>query len=412
MLKIQTRNLVIWFSLGLGLLFNLNIAHAHGEKALEPFIRTRTIQWFDVQWSEPNVSVNDEVVVTGKFHVAEDWPISVPKPDAAFLNISVPGPVMIRTERYLNGQPWINSVALQPGADYHFKVVLKARYPGHFHVHPFFNLKDAGPVMGPGQWITIGGEASDFSNSVTTLNGKIIDMETYGLVNGAMWHGLWLAIGLAWLLWWLRRPLFLPRYKLMTTGKDDLLVTNLDRNIAKIILVTVPVVVFAASSITQSNHPTSIPLQTALDRIEPLTQEVNTQVKVKVLKAEYHVSARSMVLTVNIHNDSSTSLRIGEFSAANLRFLNADLEQPSQRQNEIDPMTINDSLHVSDKTPIAPGETRILTFDATDANWKNEKFDGLVNDSDSRLGGLLFFYGEDGTRLITSISAAVLPRFN
>lgn len=410
MMKKQTRRLLIWLLLCTGLLTSLPAAHAHGEKALEPFIRTRTIQWFDVQGSNPNVSVNDEVIVTGKFHVAEDWPVSVPKPDAAFLNISVPGPVMIRTERYLNGQPWMNSVALQPGADYDFKVVLKARFPGRYHIHPFFNLKDAGPVMGPGQWITIGGSAADFSNRVTTLNGDVIDMENYGLVNGALWHGLWLAIGLAWLLWWLRRPLFLPRYKLMAAGREDILVTPQDKTLAKIILVGVPVIVFTASFITQSRHPNSIPLQAAIDRIEPLEQEVNTSVKVKLLKAEYRVPARSMILAAEVRNNSASPIRIGEFNTAGLRFLNADIGLPETP--ETDPLIIKGGLHVQDNTSIAPGETKTLTFDATDAVWKNEKLDGLINDSDSRLGGLLFFYGEDGSRSIASISAAVLPRFN
>lgn len=410
MLNKQTRHLLIWLLFWTGPLTNLPTAYAHGEKALEPFIRTRTIQWFDVQWSNPNVSVNDEVAVTGKFHVAEDWPVSVPKPDATFLNISVPGPVMIRTERYLNGQPWMNSAALQPGADYDFKIVLKARFPGRYHIHPFFNLKDAGPVMGPGQWITIGGNAADFTNRVTTLSGDVIDMESYGLVNGALWHGLWLAIGLAWLLWWLRRPLFLPRYKLMAEGREDVLVTNQDRTLAKIILVGVPAIVLIASTVTQYRHPNSIPLQTALDRIEPLEQEVNTSVKIKMLKAEYRVPTRSMILTAEIRNNSASSIRIGEFNTAGLRFLSEDIDLPSPPETDL--LTIKGGLHVPDNTPIAPGETKTLTFDATDAVWKNEKLDGLINDSDSRLGGLLFFYGEDGSRSIAGISAAVLPRFN
>ena len=124
--------------------FTIPTAQDHGEKALEPFIRMRTIQWYDVQWSTQKFNVNNEVSVSGKFHVAEDWPISVPKPDSAFLNISTPGPVLIRTERYLNGKPWTNSVALEPGGDYEFKVVMEGRLPGRYHIHPFFNLKDAG----------------------------------------------------------------------------------------------------------------------------------------------------------------------------------------------------------------------------------------------------------------------------
>jgi len=107
-------------------------------------------------------NVNEEVSVSGKFHVAEDWPVSVPKPEVSFLNISTPGPVLIRTERYLNGKPFMNSVALQAGGRLHLQIVLKGRLPGHYHIHPFFNLKDAGQVMGPGVWLDIAGNADDF----------------------------------------------------------------------------------------------------------------------------------------------------------------------------------------------------------------------------------------------------------
>lgn len=115
------KTLIIRCLIALGFIFsiyslNVQPVMAHGEKALEPFIRMRTIQFYDVQWDKQKFNVNEEVSVSGKFHVAEDWPISVPKPEASFLNISTPGPVLIRTERYLNGKPFMNSVALQPGA--------------------------------------------------------------------------------------------------------------------------------------------------------------------------------------------------------------------------------------------------------------------------------------------------------
>ena len=114
------KTLIIRCLIALGFIFsvyslNVQAVMAHGEKALEPFIRMRTIQFYDVQWDKQKFNVNEEVSVNGKFHVAEDWPISVPKPEASFLNISTPGPVLIRTERYLNGKPFMNSVALQPG---------------------------------------------------------------------------------------------------------------------------------------------------------------------------------------------------------------------------------------------------------------------------------------------------------
>jgi methane/ammonia monooxygenase subunit B len=403
-----------WLAPGLvllGLAAIVPTAQAHGEKALEPFIRTRTIQFYDVAWSSPKVDVNGEAAVTGKFHVAEDWPIGVPKPEAAFLNISAPGPVFIRTERTLNGQPWINSVALQPGGDYDFKVVLKARLPGRYHIHPFFNLKDAGPVQGPGQWIEVGGEAAAFDNRVTTLTGETIDMESYGLANGVFWHGLWIVAGLAWLLWWVRRPLFIPRYKLLQSGQEEALVTPQDRIVAKAILVAVPVVVLGANAMAQSRYPGAIPLQAALDRIEPLAPRVNTgAVQVKVQRAEYRISSRAMVLTAEISNRTDQPLRAGEFMTANLRFLNPDVGGAVVSTS--DSLTAANGLAVDDPAPIPPGETRVLRITATDAGWETEKLDGLIRDADSRLGGLLFLQDEAGQRHIASVSAAVIPRFD
>ena len=62
-----------------------------------------------------------------------------------------------------------------------------------------------------------------------TLDGDMIDMESYGLANGVAWHAFWIALGSAWLLWWLRRPLFLPRYKMLQLGQEQAFITPLDR---------------------------------------------------------------------------------------------------------------------------------------------------------------------------------------
>jgi methane/ammonia monooxygenase subunit B len=411
MLKILTKRLILPGLFLAALAAGTTPAEAHGEKALEPFIRTRTIQWYDVAWSRPDVQVNDEVVVTGRFHVAEDWPIGVPKPEAAFLNMSAPGPVFIRTERTLNGQPWINSVALKPGGDYEFKVVLKARLPGRYHIHPFFNLKDAGPVTGPGQWIEVGGDAAAFTNRVTTLTGETIDMESYGLANGVFWHGFWIAAGLAWLLWWVRRPLFLPRYKMLAAGQEDALVTPKDRILAKAVLVAVPVIVLGANAMAQSRYPSAIPLQAALDRIEPLPPEVNTgAVEVKLRKGEYRIASRAMALTAEIRNRTDRPIRIGEFMTANLRFLNPEVDGTASAGS--DALTAANGLQVDDAAPILPGEAKVVRITATDAGWETEKLDGLIRDADSRLGGLLFLYDDGGKRRVASVSTAVIPRFD
>lgn len=402
-------------TLGLMLsLYTLNIqtVMAHGEKALEPFIRMRTIQWYDVHWSKQKLNVNDEVSVSGKFHVAEDWPVSIPKPEAAFLNISTPGPVMIRTDRYLNGKPFMNSVALQPGGDYNFKIVLKGRLPGRYHIHPFFNLKDAGQIMGPGTWLEIGGTATDFSNEVKTINGSVINMETYGLGNGIFWHVFWGALATAWLLWWVRRPLFIDRYRMLQAGLEQELVTQQDKWVAKIILVAVPLVVLGANWMAINQYPNTIPLQSSLDQILPLAAQVNAGVvDVETVKAEYRIPERAMAIQVKINNRSDRPIQLGEFAIANVRFLNKELAMPSQ--DNPNSTVAPDGLNVDNPAPIQPGEQRTMTITARDALWESQRLDGLIRDSDSRFGGLLFFYDSTKSeRFISSISAGVIPKFN
>lgn len=386
---------------------------AHGEKALEPFIRMRTIQFYDVQWDKQAFNVNEEVSVSGKFHVAEDWPVSVPKPEASFLNISTPGPVLIRTERYLNGKPFMNSVALQLGGDYSFKIVLKGRLPGHYHIHPFFNLQDAGQVMGPGVWLDIAGHEDEFTNEVKTINGEMVNMETYGLNNGIFWHLFWGGLATAWLLWWVRRPLFIARYRMLQAGMEDELVTPKDRLIGKAMIIGVPVLVLAANAMTTNQYPNTIPLQASLDQILPLSAQVNAGVvDVETLKAEYRVPERVMVFTLKINNRSDKSIRIGEFTTANVHFLNNEL-QASYQKGGSENMTAPDGLSLDNATPIQPGEERTVLMTAKDSLWESEKLDGLIRDSDSRIGGLLFLYDDHlGVRFISSITAAVIPKFN
>lgn len=411
MLK-HIKNLIGSVCLGLSCLAAVPYdAYAHGEKALEPFIRMRTIQWYDVQFSQDKLAVNDEVAITGKFHVAEDWPSSVPKPDMSYLNVSTPGPVFIRTERYLNGQPWVSSTALKLGGDYDFKIVLKGRLPGRYHIHPFFNLHDAGAVMGPGHWLEITGDAAAFTNTVKTLGGETVDMESFGFANGVSWHLLWIALGSAWLLWWVRRPLFLPRYKLLQSGKEDALITPVDKTVAKGILVVVPLFVFGAYALAESQTPNNIPLQTALDQIEPLPPAVNTGlVQVKVARAEYHIAGRSMNLVAQIHNLSDQPVQVGEFTTANLRFINPAAGLPTKDQ--ADTMIAAKGLTVDDAKPIQPGENRTVRIAAADGLWETEKLEGLFRDADSRMGGLLFLYDAGGKRHIASVSTAVIPKFD
>ena len=69
---------------------DISPAAAHGERSQEPFLRMRTIQWYDMKWGPETTKVNDFATMTGKFHLAEDWPRAVGKPGRAFFNVGSP----------------------------------------------------------------------------------------------------------------------------------------------------------------------------------------------------------------------------------------------------------------------------------------------------------------------------------
>jgi len=47
----------------------------------------------------------------------------------------------------------------------------------------------------------------------------------------------------------------------------------------------------------------------------------------------------------------------------------------------------------------------------TDAAWEVERLVSLVNDPDSRFGGLVFFFDDKGTRSISEVMGPIVPTF-
>jgi Monooxygenase subunit B protein. len=93
-----------------------------------------------------------------------------------------------------------NSGPLDIGGDYEYVVKLKARLPGHHHIHPMLAIKEAGPVAGPGGWMDITGRYEDFTNPIKTLTGETFDSETMGGMTGIMWHLFWVVVACFWVV--------------------------------------------------------------------------------------------------------------------------------------------------------------------------------------------------------------------
>jgi len=384
-------------------------ASAHGEKSQAAFMRMRTIHWFDLKWSKEKVNVNEEVEITGKFHVFEGWPETVDEPDVSFLNIGIPGPVFIRKESYIGGQLVPRSVRLEIGKTYEFKVVLKARRPGDWHVHTMMNVQGGGPIIGPGKWITIEGRFADFKNPVTTLTGQTIDLETYQEGNIAFWHIFWAVFGVAWIVYWSRRPIFLPRLLMADAGRADELVSNTDRKVAMAFAAGTILIVVMSMSAANSKYPITIPLQAGTMRGMVPIEEKKPTITVKVEDASYRVPGRAMRMKLTITNNGSAAVRLGEFYTASVRFLDSSVYKDTTGYPE--DLLAEDGLTVSDNSPLAPGETRTVEVQASDAAWEVYRLADIIYDPDSRFAGLLFFFDAAGTRQIVQIDAPLIPSF-
>lgn len=389
-------------------------AVAHGERATEPYIRTRTIHWYDVTWSTDKVGVNETVTVAGKFRLFNDWPDAASRPDLVFLSNVTPGAVMTRVESYVDDIPAQQSMRnMQLGRDYSFKLVMKGRIPGIWHLHPVLNVHGAGPIVGPGAWVTVSGNAADFRQPVKTLTGnQIDDLQTFGVAKVQMWQAGYALFALVWLIWWLRRPLIIPRLLATQAGRDDVLITRTDDRVAAGTVVLVLLIVIIGYNQTTAAYPYLVPLQSGSTKAiqkNPAPQPISVALK----DARYDVPGRSLRMAVEITNNSSQPVRVGEFMTANLRFINKNLDAavagiaPSFPKDLIP----GSGLKIDNDSPIAPGETRAVALEATDAAWEVERLVSFLSNVDSKVGGLVFFFDEKGTRYISEVSGPIIPVF-
>ncbi len=390
-------------------MFYTPTASAHGEKSQAAFMRMRTIHWYDLNWSKDEVAVNETVTISGKFHVFGGWPESVDEPDVSFLNIGIPGPVFIRAGSWIGGQLVPRSVALSLGETYDFKVLLKARRPGDWHVHTMMNVQGGGPIIGPGKSVTITGSMSQFVNPIVTLTGKTLDLETYNISNIYFWHAIWYAVGVAWMWYWAKGPIFIPRQLAVASGKASTLISSGDKKVGIIFLVGTIVANAYLMGATNDEFPVTTPLQAGTMRgIIPLEMPVPS-VNVVVDDATYRVPGRAMQMSLTVTNNGDSAVRLGEFMTASVRFL-----EPNVLEDETgypDDLLAEEGLTVSDNSPLAPGETRSISVTASDAAWEVYRLADLIYDPDSRFAGLLFFFDEAGNRQMVMVDSALIPSF-
>jgi len=384
------------------------LAAAHGERSEPPFLRMSTAQFYDTQWSAKTIKVNEELIVTGRFRIVENWSFAIAPPRLAFLNVGVPGPVMVREASYIDGVNGAASTSLEPGRDYEYKIVLRGRIPGSYHVHPMLDVLDTGALLGPGNWITVEGNAASFTDPVTTLLGNKIDLAHYGLGAVMTWHAIWIVLAIGWLLYWIRKPLLIPRYEAVMHGEGESLVSPTDRLVGIGLLVVTLLILGAGVVATRAMYPVTIALQSAWMRIPPLPKQPDT-ISIKADRVVYYVPGRTVELWAKVTNHGDKPVRLGEFTTAGLRFMNATVSKVGA---DFPPeLVVPDGLVVEPNEPIQPGETRQLHILMTSEVWETDRLTALVHDPSSRMGGLFMFFDPEGNRSIVEFDSEMLPIF-
>jgi methane/ammonia monooxygenase subunit B len=163
---------------------------------------------------------------------------------------------------------------------------------------------------------------------------------------------------------------------------------------------------------TNSKYPRTSALQGGRVRVAPVDPDPE-QVVVRPVKGVYQVPGRSLQVTLKVTNRTANPVRLGEFTAANLRFVNRDVPAavaglPAGYPEDL---VARSGLVVTPDEPIAPGETREIQVEAADSAWETERLASLMGNPDSSYGALLFFFDPQGKRTVSEVSGPAIPNF-
>ncbi len=391
----------------------VDFAAAHGERAQQPGLRMRTVHWVDLDIYPLDIQVGETLTVRGKFIPSRFWPEHMSSiEDTAFLNVGVPGPAFLRIDSRVNGVPMIRSTSFEVGKLYEYEMTLRARSPGRYHVHPVISVEGAGPIIGNGLWVEVGGSQAGFQAPVTTLLGDVIDLETYGLNNVLAWSALWFILGLSWFGYWLTKcPIIIPRFRrvqeLGPARADEILTPN-DRRAGALFFTVTLLLITGGYFWAEERWPITTPLQTGKIDVPP-RELANEHIQVRVKDARYRIPGRSFRLELTVTNLGSSPVQVGEFTTATVRFLNAALIDVAPRDSH--DLVARDSLRVEGGA-VPPGATRTLVLYAEDALWETQRLTTLIYDPDSRFAGLLHFLDAEGQRTLVEVGGPMIPKFS
>jgi methane/ammonia monooxygenase subunit B len=224
-----------------------------------------------------------------------------------------------------------------------------------------------------------------------------------------MWHLFWAAVAIFWVGFFMIRPMYLVRARVLAAYGDDILLDPIDRKVGTAVLIFVLVVVTVGYLAADARHPVSVPLQAGETKVKPMPIKPNPFV-VEVTHAEYDVPGRALRMTLHATNNGTEPVTIGEFTTAGIRFTNK-MGATKLDQNYPPELVAQAGLTMDNEAPILPGQTVDIKIESKDVLWEVQRLVDILHDPDQRFAGLLMSWTEKGERLINPIWAPVLPVF-
>jgi methane/ammonia monooxygenase subunit B len=358
------RRLLFALLLGLGLtLFSAPAAFAHGEHSQEPWLRLSTVAFWNTTFSAQTVQQGQEVTITGTAKVLETWPKTLPDPETAFINVETPGPAFLVKERVINGLAAPDSIYIERGGVYNYKLTLVGRVPGTYHVHPTFAVRSAGTLIGPGQTIRVTKSAAGFSNPVELYNGKTVNLESYGLIWPVMGFSvLTFVLGMVWLLWWIVPKPTVSRLAVTSQisvnddgGEAVGLVTKRDHRAMNWIMLATLLLLIGGWIWQATAFNTKIPQQVNRFRVASAPQPA-TFSTATLNKITYDRKAQTLTMDTQAVNQGKTPMELRSIHFANLTFL------PGSASAGATAPGVDGTFELSPSGQIAAGTTQDLTL--------------------------------------------------
>jgi methane/ammonia monooxygenase subunit B len=384
-------------------------AFAHGEAADEPFLKDLTVAFYDVHISPTAIKVGDPVTITGTLKILETWPYTLDPPQTGYITPVVPGPVFALVDREVNGTTTPGSILVDKGATYHFKMVMRGRSPGNWHVHPGIAIQGTGTLIGPGEWVSVEPGAAPFKMDVTLLTGQTVDLEHYGGSFVWWWSLAGFVIGMIWMVYWTVPKRTVTRLGVTTQipvnddAPDIGLITPRDHMWMDVLAGATIAMLVIGWIYMAVKFPVRLPQQTV--RFAPDTIDSTTH-SAQVMKADstYDDKTDTLLINLAIKNNGSVPLSLKQYIMAMATFVNGDKDA----QDKAGPAHYVGRMQVEPDAPIEPGQTANVQLKISSPLFDEERLIPL-HDPQERIAGLLRFTDPQGHEDLVTLKTDLVP---